>query len=112
MHAKVYHVPQMIKEFGNIKQFSGQGTHTTYKGSPPYVFVINALSRGLGVEKNDDARRNYRSSNHWDDMLTTEFRLEQGSKHERNHRTYNKHKLEYWFGGGIQEDRRKRQKLD
>jgi hypothetical protein len=70
---------------------------------------------GLGVEKNNDARRNYRSSNHWDaaaEMLKTEFRLEERSKHERMHRPYNKHKLEYWFGGGIQQDRRKRQKLD
>ena len=79
------------------------------------TYIHIPSSCGLGVEKNDDAQRNYRSSNHWDaaaDMLKTEFRLEQGSKHERKHQEYNKHKLEYWYGGGIQEDRRKRQKLD
>ena len=57
------------------------------------VTYIHTPSCGLGVEKdNDDTRRNYRFSNHWDaaaDMLKTEFRLEQGSKHEQKHQEYN-----------------------
>ena len=70
-----------------------------------------------GVEKNnDDARRNYRSSNHWDaamEILKTEYRLEVGrERHERKKRQYRKQDSDYWFGGGIQEERKKRQKLD
>lgn len=58
-----------------------------------------------GVEKNnDDARQNYRSSNHWDaamEILKTEYRLEVGR--ERQKRQYRKQGSDYWFGGGIQE---------
>ena len=52
------------------------------------TYIHIPSSCGLGVEKNnDDAQRNYRSSDHWDaaaDMLKTEFRLEQGSKHDES----------------------------
>ena len=39
MHAMVYHVPQMMKEFRNIKQFSGQGTHTILYKPEAHMFV-------------------------------------------------------------------------
>ena len=68
----------------------------------------------IPLRMNHDARRNYRSSNRWDaavEILKTEFRLEQGREHERAHRQYTKRNHEYWFGGGIQEERRKRQRL-
>ena len=31
MHLMVYHIPVMIKEYGNIKQFSGQGVQLLWK---------------------------------------------------------------------------------
>ena len=110
--------------FSELQLKKGNATKTYYSCTCTYIRILLVHTLcisipslcGLGVEKNnDDARRNYRSSNHWDaaaEMLKTEFRLEVGSKHERKHRPYVKHNLEYWFGGGIQEDRRKRQKLD
>ena len=81
-----------------------------------YIYIyIPSSSNESGVEKNnDDARRNYRSSNPWDaavEMLKTEFRLEQGHEHERAHWQYTKRNHEHWFGGGIQEERKKRQRL-
>ena len=80
-----------------------------------YFVHLHTSSNESGVEKNsDDARRNYRSSNRWDaavEMLKTEFRLERGREHERAHQQYTKRNHEYWFGGGIQEERKKRQRL-
>ena len=53
IHALVYHAPDILKKYGNIKKFSGQG-----------------------VEKNnDDAKRNYFSSN-LQDPCEVEGRLE------------------------------------
>ncbi len=54
----------------------------------------------VGTEKNnDDARRNYTSSNHLDgprDILLTEERLEKLAQYERTKRSYNKVNTEYW----------------
>ena len=73
MHSMVYHVPYAIRQYGNIKQFSCQG-----KG---LCFCIHSpLHPDVGVEKhNDDSKRNYFSSNHWDapgDIMMAEHMLE------------------------------------
>jgi len=65
------------------------------------------------VETNsDDCRRNYFSSNRWDepgDILRTEARLEllTSKGYCRDKHTYTKHNTEYWEGGGIEESRKK-----
>ena len=59
IHSLVYHVPEMIKKFGNIKQFSGQGKVSEFAIESRLLSVF-FLS---GVEKNNDAKRNYFSSN-------------------------------------------------
>ncbi len=54
----------------------------------------------LAVEKNnDDARRNYSSSNHFDaprDVLLTEARLQALSEYERQKRPYTLKDKNYW----------------
>ena len=54
----------------------------------------------IGVEKNnDDARRNYLSSNHMDaprDILLTEARVEKLASYMREKRDYHKKDTEYW----------------
>ncbi len=69
----------MVKRYGNIRQFSGQGTLTcTVEDQVQYHYLISALIPG--VEKNNDvAKRNYFSSNLQDpagEILKTEARLE------------------------------------
>ena len=54
IHAMVYHVPNIIRQHGSMKQFSCQGKLYTCKRQ---IFFS-------GVEKhNDGAKRNYFSSN-------------------------------------------------
>ncbi|KAL5471209.1 hypothetical protein EMCRGX_G029300 [Ephydatia muelleri] len=75
-HAMVYHVPNIIRQYGNLKQFSCQG-----------------------VEKhNDDAKRNYFSSNRWDAPadIMTEYRLEVLQEYSREKRAYTKRDSAYW----------------
>ena len=67
----------------------------------------------VGVEKNnDDAWRNYFSSNRWDacgDMLRTEIRLEKlSSTCQRKKRKYEKHDTEYWSHKKTEECQAKR----
>eukprot|EP00731_Ephydatia_muelleri_P034690 Em0072g8a len=85
-HVMVYHVPDAIRQFGNIKQFSCQG-----------------------VEKhNDDSKRNYFSSNRWDapaEIMLAEHRLELLQQYAREKRHYTKHAAAYWHEGGMQEMR-------
>eukprot|EP00731_Ephydatia_muelleri_P017394 Em0010g492a len=85
-HVMVYHVPDAIRQFGNIKQFSCQG-----------------------VEKHkDDSKRNYFSSNHWDapaEIMLAEHRLELLQQYAREKRHYTKHAAAYWHEGGMQEMR-------
>ncbi|KAL5468683.1 hypothetical protein EMCRGX_G029790 [Ephydatia muelleri] len=82
-HVMVYHVPDAIRQFGNIKQFSCQG-----------------------VEKhNDDSKRNYFSSNRWDapaEIMLAEHRLELLQQYAREKRHYTKHAAAYWHEGGMQ----------
>ena len=91
MHVLVYHIPGMLRRFGNIKQFSGQG-----------------------VEKNnDDCKRNYFSSNRHDaatEIIKADVRLQtldQGTAGlpscRRVKRPYRKADTEYWEEGGIQQ---------
>ncbi|KAL5508868.1 hypothetical protein EMCRGX_G004128 [Ephydatia muelleri] len=85
-HVMVYHVPDAIRQFGNIKQFSCQG-----------------------VEKHkDDSKRNYFSSNRWDapaEIMLAEHRLELLQQYAREKRHYTKHAAAYWHEGGMQEMR-------
>ena len=109
MHILVHHVPGMLRRYGNLRQFSGQG-----KDSIVYLLELSLLiiSFDLGVEKNNDtAKRNYYSSNHWDaprEILVTEARIEtlaNGSANvpscKREKRPYNKQDMAYWSEGGI-----------
>lgn len=78
MHALVYHVPIRIKQYSNLKQFTGQG-----------------------VEKNNsDAKRVYfQRSNKWDgarDVLLLEARQMALQHVERTKRKYDKCNDEYW----------------
>ena len=81
MHVFAYHVPDQIREYGNVRQFSGQG-----------------------VEKNnDDAKRHYYSGNRHNaarDILLTEARMEKLEKVTpaciRQKREYKKRNSEYW----------------
>jgi len=68
-----------------------------------------------GVEKNnDDARRNYFSSNLHDpagEILKAEIRSEYTEQYKRVKRQYNKRDDDYWQNGGI-EDSRKKQRTE
>ena len=69
MHMMAYHAPEMIRKYGNLRQFSGQGMGT-------YIAVNYCLYMHIiGVEKNnDDAKHHYYSSNRHDapkDILLT-----------------------------------------
>ncbi len=75
MHMMVKQVPDQMRRFMGIIQFSGQG----------WISFINSVYMNMnyitiGVEKkNDDARRNYFSSNHHDppkEILVSEYRLQ------------------------------------
>jgi hypothetical protein len=86
IHCMVYHVPQQLRQHGNLLQFSGQG-----------------------VEKNNDhAKHNFYSSNRHDpcgEVLRTEKCLEQlESSCRRQKRPYRKRNEEYW-NGRITEER-------
>ena len=49
MHAMVYHVPNIIRQYGNLKQLIGNALY----------FFIDSYLCTSGVEKhNDDAKRN------------------------------------------------------
>lgn len=113
MHAAAYHIPQMVEQNDNIKQFSGQGKYNfillgtlLLKSVHLALLFMNAILNAilfivLGVEKNnDDARRIIqRKSNHCDDpaeVLRTEYRLAALHHRERQHRKYTKKNTEYW----------------
>ena len=63
-----------------------------------YNYCIHAHA---GVEKNNDAKRNYFSSNLHDpagEVLKAEWRLEQTEQYRRRKRNYCKRNLDYWQG--------------
>lgn len=93
MHSMVYHMPELMRRYSIVKQFTGQG-----------------------VEKNnDDARKVLLrwKSNNWDsptDILRTETRLWALRKRERKPRAYNKNNEKYW-NSDIKGSRGKRRRL-
>lgn len=103
----MYHVPQMIEKYGNIKQFSGQGIGQIRTF---YISVWLLTIFLSGVEKNNnDAKRNYFSSNLHDvtgEVLKAEWRLEQTETSKRTKRKYTKRDENYWQEG-IREARKK-----
>lgn len=108
-----YHAPDMMRKYGNLRQFSGQGTYY-YIGLYIYCLLI------IGVEKNnDEAKHHYYSSNRHDgakDILLTEARLEVLQRDEprviREKRPYNKRNTEYWEKGITEQRRAKRHQAD
>ena len=50
MHAMVYHVPDMMKRFGNVKQFSGQGAST-------YFYIYLYIYIYIPLQMNQELRR-------------------------------------------------------
>ena len=69
MHCLVYHVPDRMRQYGNLWVFSGQG-----ELGKLFIQILT------GVEKhNDDAKHAYLSSNKWDatgDLIKTEACIE------------------------------------
>ena len=116
-HILVYHVPDMMQSYGSIKYFSGQGYLIFNYLTCLYIHVHCTCTR-VGVEKNnDDAKRNYYSSNRHDacrDILLAEARLEMLRRGidgiqscVRQKRTYTKKSTAYWHEGGIMESRKR-----
>ena len=95
MHILAMHVPDQMRAVGGIKRFTGQRMSLCIRGydSPQFFFSI-------AVEKNnDDARKNYLSSNRLDgarEILLSDARAEVLSSKgcERQVRGYHKHSQE------------------
>ena len=94
IHMMAKHCPGQMRAHGGIKRFSGQGKMFAT------LWEINYYSPTSGTEKNnDDARRNYFSSNHHDltrEILLTESRLEALEEYKREKRKYSKSDDSYW----------------
>ncbi len=107
------HVPDMIKRYGNIWQFSRQGILKYCVTDYSTDVCISVLLPG--VENNNDvAKRNYFSRNLDDpagEVLKTKVRLEATQSHNRPKRKYVKQNKQYWEDGGIQESRKCRRIL-
>ena len=85
-----------MKSLGGIKRFSGQGESVTV--SRRFMYQNNYHTKGT-EKNNDDARRNYFSSNHLDatkEILLTEARLDSLVDFRREKRDYKKTDDEYW----------------
>jgi len=99
MHCMVYHVPEQIKKHGSLMKFFGQRISTCNILSSCFTHMYIYLSNE-GVEKNDNAKHNFFSSNRHDphgEVLRTEKRLEQlDSDCRREKRPYTKHNQQYW----------------
>jgi len=102
MHCLVYHVPAVIKNYGNLKQFSNIWVE--------WVISYHVVYTMTGVEKNnDDAWRNYFSSNLHDPagkILKAEIRSEYTELYKRVKRQYNKRwwLLAKWWNWGQQKE--------
>lgn len=102
MHILAYHVPEMVRNNGNIKQFSGQGkpylNYAWFSDLLNFFCLLNihfyCVFPTAGVEKNnDDSKRNYFSSNKWDapkEILISEERISKLRNMARNKRKYTK----------------------
>ncbi len=91
----VNHVPDQMRRLKGIRRFSGQGIYESL-----FIEII-ILHRHVGTEtnNNDDARKNYISSNHLDgprNILLMEEKLEKLAQYKRTKRSYNKVNTEYW----------------
>ena len=116
MHAAAYHIPNIVTQNGNLKQFSGQGKLITGYFEKKIGTTLNKLLMMttnkklhdsainyifLGVEKNnDDARRILQcKTNHTDDpadILRAEHRIRTLKHRERQPRYYTKKSVEHW----------------
>ena len=101
MHCMVYHIPRMLRLYGNIKQFSGQGESVSHIHTWSIPFLVTSCRCW---EKKDDSKRHYYSSNKHDapaEIIRSDARLEmlqQGTggypSCERKKRKYDK----TWWG--------------
>ena len=79
MHIMAYHIPHQIDLYGRIRRFSGQGLFKLSR----YSSLLSHLTLQEWEKNNDDARRNYFSSNHLNALkfiLLAEARLQKGKK--------------------------------
>ncbi|KAL5489427.1 hypothetical protein EMCRGX_G018518 [Ephydatia muelleri] len=88
-----------IKEEGHQKKYVTPYMHAECIHAF-YTVGKHLIGTVLGVEKhNDDAKRNYFSSNRWDapaDIMMTEYRLEVLQEYSREKRAYTKRDSAYW----------------
>ena len=87
------------KHYTPIRKFETIFMSRLVMHSTSFLIVIYA------VEKHDDAKRNYFSSNRWDapaDIMMTEYRLEMLQEYSREKRAYTKQDSAYWHEGGIE----------
>ena len=89
------------KHYTPIRKFE-----TIFMSRLVLYFFLDSYLCTSGVEKhNDDAKRNYFSSNRWDapaDIMMTEYRLEMLQEYSREKRAYTKRDSAYWHEGGIE----------
>jgi len=107
IHVMVYHLPQILKTFGSVKIFTGQGRLSI--NNDYYMAVANSSHVFLfgfqGVEKkNDDMRKSFHQSiNRWDackSLLLIDKRQEVLQSNTREKRPYNKTDASFWHDGG------------
>ena len=101
-HCMVYHIPGMLKKFGNLRHFSGQVTYNWLK----YGHYGNASN--LSIWRG--GRERYLQEKLHDaivEIIRSDYRLEQMRQGVRGHpscvrskRSYQKRNDEYWNGGG------------
>lgn len=104
----VYHVPQMLERFQNLKQFTGQGKMNRCK----ILILVSVKNENfsytllyfLGVEKkNDDMRKAFhRSINRWDackSLIVIDKRLEILHSQKRCKRKYERKNSSFWEEG-------------
>ncbi len=90
IHILAKHVSSQMRSVRGIRTFSGQREH---------MYALCSLHINLALEENnDDARRNYRSSNKLDggkEILLTDARQELLTDYERDVRKYTKSNTTY-----------------
>jgi len=83
-------MPNFIEKLQNLRKFSCQGMPLLTAGCNEPTYMKHGF---LGVEKNDDAKRNYFcASNKWDaakDILVLDYKLYMISMNRRNAATSN-----------------------
>ena len=91
MHLLVYHIADFIDKYGNVKQFSCQGTLVP---NCSYECLFSAyLINFTGVEKKNDVAKilYHRKSNRWDfitDLLRDDYLMHELRVCERPKRKY------------------------